>query len=73
MKNKMVHNHDVPALHVDESVSLEDQIAQRAYELWHHRGRKHGNDFADWLHAESEINEWHRKRLEAKASSATSR
>jgi len=57
----------------DERMSLEEQIAQRAHELWQHRGREHGSDLADWLHAESEINEWHRKRLEAKASSTTSR
>jgi hypothetical protein len=52
-----------PVLHVNENVSLEEQIAQRANELWHQRGRQHGNDLADWLQAEREINEWHQKRL----------
>ena len=31
------------------------QIAQRAHELYAHRGRVHGYDFADWLKAEREI------------------
>ena len=51
------------ALHVDETVSLEEQIAQRAHELWHKRGRQHGSDLADWLQAEREANEWHHQRL----------
>src|SRR6185295_8761326 len=46
-------------LRVDETVSLEEQIAQRAHELWHQRKREHGHDLIDWLQAESEINEWH--------------
>ncbi len=55
-----------PGLHVDESVSLEEQIAQRAYELWQQRGHhsKPGSDWTDWFHAEREITEWHRKRLQ---------
>jgi hypothetical protein len=51
-------------LHVDEKVSLEDQIARRAYELWQSRGHENGSDLADWFRAEREINEWHRKRLQ---------
>jgi hypothetical protein len=52
-----------PILHVDEKVSLEEQIARRAHELWHQRGHEHGNDLTDWLQAEREINEWHQRRL----------
>ena len=52
-----------PVLHVDESVSVEEQIAQRAQELWHERGRKPGADLADWFQAEREVNEWHQQRL----------
>jgi hypothetical protein len=52
-----------PVLHVNEKVSLEEQIAQRAQELWYQRSRQHGNDLTDWLHAEREINEWHQRRL----------
>jgi hypothetical protein len=33
----------------------EDEIAQRAYELFMARGCAHGNDVDDWLHAESEL------------------
>jgi hypothetical protein len=50
-------------LRVNENVSLEEQIAQRAHELWHQRGRKPGSDLDDWLQAEREINEWHHRRL----------
>src|ERR1700722_4472558 len=50
-------------LQVDEKASLEEQIARRAHELWHQRGHEHGNDLADWLRAEREINEWHQRRL----------
>jgi len=50
-------------LRVDERVSLEEQIAQRAQELWQERGREHGHDLTDWLRAEREINEWHQKKL----------
>jgi hypothetical protein len=48
---------------VDEKVSLEEQIAQRAHELWAQRGREHGSDLADWFQAEREVNEWHQQRL----------
>jgi Protein of unknown function (DUF2934) len=53
----------VPILHVNENTSLEEQIAQRAYELWHHGDRKPGSDLTDWFQAEREINEWHQRRL----------
>lgn len=52
-----------PVLHVNENVSLEEQIAQRAHELWRQGGHQHGNDLTDWLHAEREIKEWHQRRL----------
>jgi hypothetical protein len=50
-------------LHVDEKVSLEEQIARRAHELWNRRGYVHGHDLTDWLQAEREINAWHQRRL----------
>ena len=55
-----------PRLDVDESLSLEEQIAHRAYELRQQRGHhsKPGSDWIDWFHAEREITEWHRKRLQ---------
>jgi hypothetical protein len=55
-----------PILVLDENVSLEEQIAQRANELWQKRNRVHGYDLTDWLQAEREIGEWHQKRLQAK-------
>ena len=64
MKNRTTHKKAAaPVLHVDESVSLEEQIAQRAHELWHQRGREHGSDLTDWFQAEREVNEWHQQRL----------
>jgi hypothetical protein len=48
---------------VDENVSLEEQIAQRAHELWQHRDHEHGSDLEDWFAAEREIREWHQRRL----------
>ena len=55
-----------PRLDVDESLSLEEQIAHRAYELQQQPGYhfKPGSDLIDWFHAEREITEWHRKRLQ---------
>jgi hypothetical protein len=55
-----------PNLVVDENVSLEEQIARRANELWQQRNREHGHDLTDWLQAEREIAEWHQKRFQAK-------
>jgi hypothetical protein len=52
-----------PVLNVNENVSLEDQIAQRAHELWQQRGGEHGHDLTDWFQAEREINEWRQRRL----------
>jgi hypothetical protein len=55
-------------LQVDENLSLEEQIAQRAHDLWHQRGREHGGDMHDWWQAAREINEWHQKRMQGKNS-----
>jgi len=38
-----------------ESNSLEDQIQQRAYELYVERGNQSGSELDDWLQAEEEI------------------
>ncbi len=32
-----------------------DDIARRAYELFLARGAQHGDDLADWFHAEAEL------------------
>ncbi len=63
MKKKSLHKDSASVLHVDESVSLEEQIARRAHELWEERGRDHGHDLIDWLRAEREISEWHQQKL----------
>jgi len=38
-----------------ESLSLEEQIRQRAYELYVQRGSESGSPMDDWLQAEREI------------------
>ena len=57
-----------PVLHVNENLNLEEQIAERAHELWQQRNGEHGSDLADWFQAEREINEWHQRRQKSKAS-----
>jgi len=34
---------------------LQDQIRDRAYELYEQRGSNEGNEVSDWLQAESEV------------------
>jgi Protein of unknown function (DUF2934) len=63
MKTKMTPKTTSPVLLVNENVSLEEQIAQRAHQLWRLRSRGHGSDLNDWLQAEREINEWYQKRV----------
>lgn len=38
-----------------EKLPLEEQIRQRAYELYVQRGCESGSEFEDWLQAEDEI------------------
>ena len=37
------------------TINLEEQIRQRAYELYEARGRGEGHDLDDWLQAEAEV------------------
>jgi len=53
---------------VNENISLEEQIAQRAHEIWKEGGCCCGNDLAHWFRAEREIMEYHQQR-QAKALS----
>ena len=46
-------------------IPIEQQIQQRAYELYEQRGRTDGHDLDDWLQAEYEI-----KGTQAKAATA---
>jgi hypothetical protein len=34
---------------------LHEEIAARAYELFLDRGRRHGDDWADWFQAEADV------------------
>jgi hypothetical protein len=65
MKQKAKKHVPVAVFHVNENLSLEEQIAQRAHELWQQRGGRHGNDMDDWFRAEREINDWHHQRQSA--------
>jgi hypothetical protein len=38
-----------------EPPTIEDEIRQRAYELFEARGRDEGHELEDWLRAEGEI------------------
>ena len=44
-----------PARETSETQGLQQQISQRAYELYEARGREDGHDVEDWLQAEEEI------------------
>jgi len=43
---------------------VEEQIRQRAYELYEARGKRDGHDLEDWLQAETEVTE-HEKAVAA--------
>jgi DUF2934 family protein len=47
----LVPNADQPTV----LIPIEQQIQQRAYELYEQRGRADGHDLEDWLQAEYEI------------------
>jgi len=46
-----------PLKAVSQPRQLEDQIRERAYELYEARGREDGHDLEDWLRAEEQITE----------------
>jgi len=50
---------------LSERKVLEDQIRQRAHELYEARGREDGHDVEDWLRAEGEITEKEVPRIAA--------
>jgi hypothetical protein len=47
MKTTTHHKTITPVHHASEEVSLEEQIAQCAHELWQHRGHEHGSNPMD--------------------------
>ncbi len=46
-------------------IPIEQQIQQRAYELYEQRGRTDGHDIEDWLQAEHEVKGTHVKAASA--------
>jgi|SRR5580658_4070897 hypothetical protein len=46
---------------IEYALPMEEQIAARAYELYLRRGGEDGRDLEDWLLAEDEVNQEHRK------------
>ena len=49
-----------PASATRDPQELEDQIRQRAYELYEERGREDGHELEDWLRAKEEITKKYR-------------
>ncbi len=45
-----------------ETLSLEERIRQRAYELYVQRGNESGSELDDWLQAEEEIRQFEEER-----------
>jgi hypothetical protein len=70
MKNTTAPKNSAPIFQVNENSSLEEQIAQRAHELWHRRSCKPGDEWADWFQAEREVNEWHQRRMNTKGTAS---
>jgi hypothetical protein len=44
-----------PVTVASDPQQLEEQLRQRAYELYEERGREEGHEVDDWLRAEEEI------------------
>ena len=45
-----------------ETLSLEERIRQRAYELYVQRGNESGSELDDWFQAEEEIRQFEEQR-----------
>jgi hypothetical protein len=52
-----------------ETLSLEERVRRRAYELYVQRGNQSGSDLDDWLRAEQEI--LHDEAIDEKAAELT--
>jgi len=59
--NKTSRNKPESVSTLDSNSNYDQQIAQRAYELWQHRGSVHGDNWADWFQAEIEIKQTNAK------------
>lgn len=51
----MAHDNTRKSFKMTQPENTEDQIRQRAYEIYEARGREDGHDLEDWLSAEEEI------------------
>ena len=51
-----------------QTLSLDDQIRWRAYEIFVHRGNESGSELDDWLQAESEVLRAQEEKVEEKGS-----
>ncbi len=52
---RISQKHPISSLRGTGNVHLQDQIRQRAYELYEKRGRRDGHHDQDWLQAEEEV------------------
>jgi len=59
--NKTSRNKPESVSTLDSNSNYDQQIAQRAYELWQQRGSVHGDNWADWFQAEIEIKQTNAK------------
>jgi len=59
--NKTSRNKPESVSTLDSNSNYDQQIAQRAYELWQQRGSVHGDNWADWFQAEIEITQTNAK------------
>ena len=55
--------------HVDIRLTLHEEIARRAYQLWEERDKPHGSPEEDWYHAEHEL--CHQSEVTGDTSAAT--
>lgn len=59
-----------PAASLLSGEALHQHIAEKAYELYHSRGRRHGDDLKDWYEAEQVVLTEQRAQAQTKAPSA---
>jgi Protein of unknown function (DUF2934) len=52
---RLSQKHEISSLRDTGNMRLQDQIRQRAYELYEKRGRRDGHHDQDWLQAEEEV------------------
>jgi hypothetical protein len=53
----------MPKQNTPEALPLEEQIQQRAFEIYLQRGGQDGSDLEDWHQAETETRVWRQRGL----------